>query len=297
MQENIKRNTTDNVERSAETDLLYDTAKRKCFDFTTFTDIEIFYQDARKLLDHGFFVVLFGNVKENFSDSSSMLLVFSRNDLKFEQSKKLINSGKYFSFHPSVFNGYNLKIRFKDFGFVEYSIYESLLLVNRERDTINTLFDLIAEESEMAFDHLSSDILISYIELLLQHMSRFYQRFFSDRSDEICSVNRNFEDLLLQAFNLKERSNDKLPTLTYFAQELDLTMRYLNDVSQIVYKQSAQERIDAQIINIAKQLLSNTNLSVAEIAERIGFSQPQSLNRLFKRKTKVTPLEYRISII
>ncbi|WP_325579470.1 helix-turn-helix domain-containing protein, partial [Dinghuibacter sp.] len=38
-----------------------------------------------------------------------------------------------------------------------------------------------------------------------------------------------------------------------------------------------------------------TNLSVAEIAYKLGFEHSQSLSRLFKIKTNMTPLEFRAS--
>ncbi|MGE8425746.1 MAG: helix-turn-helix domain-containing protein [Sphingobacterium siyangense] len=48
---------------------------------------------------------------------------------------------------------------------------------------------------------------------------------------------------------------------------------------------------------MAKELLAETDLSVAEIAKKMQFDQPQSLTRLFKKKTRISPLDYRISII
>ena len=43
----------------------------------------------------------------------------------------------------------------------------------------------------------------------------------------------------------------------------------------------------------AKELLSTTNLSVSEIAFQLGFEYPQSFNKLFKKKTDLTPLEFK----
>ena len=45
----------------------------------------------------------------------------------------------------------------------------------------------------------------------------------------------------------------------------------------------------------AKELLSTTNLSVSEIAYQLGFEFPQSFNKLFKKKTDLTPLEFKHS--
>jgi len=49
------------------------------------------------------------------------------------------------------------------------------------------------------------------------------------------------------------------------------------------------------LIEKAKELLSTTNLSVSEIAFQLGFEYPQSFNKLFKKKTDQTPLEFKQS--
>ena len=49
------------------------------------------------------------------------------------------------------------------------------------------------------------------------------------------------------------------------------------------------------LIEKAKQQLSTTDLTVSEIAYELGFEHPQSFSKLFKTKTKVSPLEFRQS--
>ena len=48
-------------------------------------------------------------------------------------------------------------------------------------------------------------------------------------------------------------------------------------------------------INLAKLLLCENNLSVSEIAERLGFGDTGTFIRAFKRKEKMTPLQFRRS--
>ena len=43
----------------------------------------------------------------------------------------------------------------------------------------------------------------------------------------------------------------------------------------------------------AKNLLLHTQLTVAQVADRVGFSKPQSLSRVFRRHVRQTPHEYR----
>lgn len=59
--------------------------------------------------------------------------------------------------------------------------------------------------------------------------------------------------------------------------------------------QNAQQHIHEKLIDKAKEYLSSSTLSVAEIAYYLGFEYPQSFNKLFKKKTEMSPLEFRQS--
>jgi AraC family transcriptional activator of pobA len=56
---------------------------------------------------------------------------------------------------------------------------------------------------------------------------------------------------------------------------------------------SAQQHIHERLIEKAKEYLLTSNLSVAEIAYLLGFEYPQSFNKLFKKKTDMSPLAFR----
>jgi AraC-like DNA-binding protein len=49
------------------------------------------------------------------------------------------------------------------------------------------------------------------------------------------------------------------------------------------------------VIEKARHQLATTNLSVGEIAYNLGFGHPQSFSKLFRIKTKMSPLEFRAS--
>lgn len=59
--------------------------------------------------------------------------------------------------------------------------------------------------------------------------------------------------------------------------------------------QNARQHIHNKLIEKAKELLSTTNITVSEVAYQLGFEHPQSFNKLFKNKTKVSPLAFRQS--
>ncbi|SEB07156.1 Helix-turn-helix domain-containing protein [Pedobacter hartonius] len=68
---------------------------------------------------------------------------------------------------------------------------------------------------------------------------------------------------------------------------------YLSDLLRSLTGQSAQQHIQEKLLSKAKEYLSSTSLSVAEIAYQLGFEYPQSFNKLFKKKTDLSPLEFR----
>lgn len=259
--------------------------------------MENFNEALPPLLNRGYFLVFFGQLNEPLQASGKMLLLLQPDNLNSLPVEAGITEGRYFLFHADLFKGYNLKGRFNSFGFLRYALAESIILSGAELHIVDALFGLIEQECTSSIYEANPHILISYIELLLQHMHRFYQRSFQEHTTKLLALNKKFDTLLATAFLLGEHSNSVLPALSYFADELGVTTAYLNDTSLKVYGQAAQDRIDNKIIDCAKQLLATSDLSVAEIADRIGFAQPQSLNRLFKRKTKSSPMEYRISLV
>jgi len=59
--------------------------------------------------------------------------------------------------------------------------------------------------------------------------------------------------------------------------------------------QSTPQHIHEKLIEKAKEKLSLTDLSISEIAYALGFEHPPSFSKLFKSKTKLSPLEFRAS--
>jgi AraC-like DNA-binding protein len=47
------------------------------------------------------------------------------------------------------------------------------------------------------------------------------------------------------------------------------------------------------VVETAKYLLDTTEMPVNEIAQELGFNYPNHFNRMFKKMTGATPLQYR----
>jgi AraC-like DNA-binding protein len=84
-----------------------------------------------------------------------------------------------------------------------------------------------------------------------------------------------------------------LLTVQYIAAQMNLSPNYLSDLLRVHTGQNTQQHIHEKLIAKAKEKLSTTSLSVSEIAYALGFEHAQSFSTLFKKKTNLSPLEFR----
>ena len=91
-----------------------------------------------------------------------------------------------------------------------------------------------------------------------------------------------------------EAPNEKLPTVKYFADKVNLSSNYFGDLIKKETGKTAQEYIQGKIINIAKERILASEKTVSEIAYELGFQYPQHFTRIFKKVVGCTPTEYRV---
>ncbi|NIJ55196.1 helix-turn-helix domain-containing protein [Dyadobacter arcticus] len=210
-----------------------------------------------------------------------------------EDNPSLPGGGWLLSFHPDFIRNYSLEKKIKDYGFFHYAVSEALILSEREELMIENIFANIDQEYYLPIDNFSQDVMVAQLELLLTYSHRFYKRQFNIRRTIHSDLLSRMEVILSEYFNSDKYGSDKLPTVIDLAKKLNLSPKYLSDALRNLTGQSAQQHIHDKLIEKAKQILTTTNLSVSEIAYTLGFEYPQSFNRLFKNKTKVSPLEFR----
>jgi AraC family transcriptional activator of pobA len=135
--------------------------------------------------------------------------------------------------------------------------------------------------------------MISHLELLLSYCNRYYNRQFISRKVRNNDLLSKVEDLLNHYFD-HDMSNG-IPTASYLAKELNISSKYLSDCLKHSIGQTTQQLIHEKLIECAKDLITSTELSVSEVAYRLGFQYSQSFSKLFKQKTNMSPMEYRQS--
>jgi len=202
-------------------------------------------------------------------------------------------TGSWLIFHPDLLASYPLAAKIKKYGFFAYAANEALHLSHREEKMIEKIWDDIKQEYESNIDPFSQDVIVSHIELLLNYCNRFYNRQFITRKKMNTDVLMKFENIMREYFATDMGSQRGLPEVQYFSDKLFLSPQYLSDMLKKITGMTTQQHIHNHLIELAKEKLASTTLSVAEIAYELGFEYPQSFNKLFKNKTGMAPNEFR----
>jgi len=197
--------------------------------------------------------------------------------------------------HPDFLWNTSLAKTIKKYDFFSYSVNEALFLSEKEERTLNDIVENIKQEYHTNIDRFSKQIIISQIESLLNYSERFYNRQFITREKSNHQILERLEKVLNDYFNTDDLLSKGLPTVQYIADKLNVSQKYLSTLLKVLTGQSTQQYIHDKLIEKAKEKLSTTNLSVSEIAYELGFEHPQSFSKLFKTKTKLSPLKFRES--
>ena len=195
-------------------------------------------------------------------------------------------------FHPDLIYGTPLADKIKTFGFFDYSQTEALHLSDDERAKFIDCLGKIKEELEHPVDHHSAALLSVNIQVLLEYLSRFYDRQFITRHKVNSDVVQKFEDELKAYFKTGEARNG-LPGVAYFADKANLSAGYFGDLIRKETGSSPKDLITLHLIDVAKQRLATTHDDISIIAYDLGFEYPAHFTRLFKKAAGLTPSQYR----
>jgi AraC family transcriptional regulator, transcriptional activator of pobA len=223
------------------------------------------------------------------------LLFASPNQLIGSHDDNGDHSGYTLLIHPDFFLGHPIAKRIKQYGFFSYAAHEALHLSENEKVTILSIFKIIEEELKSRIDDFSQDVLISQIELLLNYSNRFYKRQFITRKAVSNDLLQKLEELLDEYFDKGKPLLLGIPNVQYLSEQVNISASYLSDMLRSLIGQNAQQYIHNKLIEKAKEKLSATSLSVSEVAYELGFEHPQSFSKLFKTKTRLSPLEFKRS--
>jgi AraC family transcriptional activator of pobA len=270
------------------------------------TVVDLSKANPRKHYDmyFGFYIVFLKEVKcgdmrygRNLYDYQEGTLVFmapgqtagvqSPDDSYFQPK------GFALAFHPDLIRGTALGRHIHDYTFFLYESHEGLHLSERERQIVLDCLAKIDFELNQAIDKHSKTLITNNIELFLNYCMRFYDRQFITRESAHKGILEKFESLLNNYFRSEKPQTLGLPSVAWCAEQMHLSANYFGDLVKKETGRTAQEYIQAKLMDVAKEKIFDREKSVSEVAYELGFKYPQHFTRLFKQRVGQTPLEYR----
>ncbi|GLB49109.1 AraC family transcriptional regulator [Neptunitalea sp. Y10] len=204
-------------------------------------------------------------------------------------------SGWMLLVHPDFLWSTPLATKINQYDFWNYTTNEALFLSEDEEQELEQIVKTIEKEYNERIDPFSQNIIVSQLETLLNYSERFYNRMFITRKKGNHHLFEQMEILLADYFSSDSLIRKGLPSVQFVADSLHVSPGYLSNLLKSLTGQTTQQIIHKKLIEKAKEKLSTTDLTVTEVAYELGFEHSQAFSKLFKSKTKLTPLEFRNS--
>ncbi len=266
------------------------------------SDEQLACPDIEQSTSTNFYAISFKNIiegdifygKTQYDCKNGAMLFLAPNQVFSTRGIKIKTEGHVILIHEDYLAGHQLGQEMKSCNFFDYAVNEALHLSPKEERLVLDIFERVKQECHAGYDEYSREIILSYVKTLLSYGERFYKRQFIQRNEVNESLFAKFTLQLESHYASSEQI--ALPALADIADKMRLSSRYLSDAIKTETGKSAKECMQLFIMEKAKASLVNTQDSVTTIAYTLGFDSPQYFVRLFKKKTGMTPTEFRNSI-
>ncbi len=263
-------------------------------------DLSILYTKAKSILTNphrsGFYHIIWFQdcnvthlVDFNQITIKPHSLLFLSKDIvhRFDDKEQL--KGKIILFTDTFFCKTEADIRFLRKSILFNDLLSvSQIQIENQSELFKSLVQLMETELQMVTDDLQAAILQNFLHnfLLLSERELRNQNFTKIKKGADLDYVVLFKDLLEVNYKNQKQVN-------YFAKQIIISEKRLNQATTKVLGKSPKELIDERVLLEAKRILAHTTESVKEIAYQLGFEEPTNFIKYFKKHSSITPTEFR----
>lgn len=201
--------------------------------------------------------------------------------------------GWILAFKPELLEKTGLGRDFYMFSYFNLDYSEAINLTDMEYGVIKNCFANLYAELNTPKDHLSGQMIRLGIGTLLSYVKRYFEKQHTTNVRRGETLVSKLDTLLEKYLGSGLPAQHGQPTVTWCANQFNLSPNYFGDMIKKEAHITAQEYIRGKIVSHAQVLLRQTNMTINEIAEELGFAYPNHFTRMFHKATGYTPLKYR----
>ena len=107
------------------------------------------------------------------------------------------------------------------------------------------------------------------------------------------SISKQSEEIFISFYALLQKNYIEQHNIGFYADSLNITTTYLSRIVKAISGRTVMEYINEMLAIEATWLIKSTNLTVAQIADRLNFSTSAAFDKFFKRMRGCSPLSLR----
>ncbi|MGR9093270.1 MAG: GlxA family transcriptional regulator [Gammaproteobacteria bacterium] len=155
--------------------------------------------------------------------------------------------------------------------------------------SVNALADVTVH----LIEHFYGRAIASHVERNFSHeIRRPYEKYRYLEGDDL----QHRDELIIEIQLWMQRHLNQSMAMPDIAAKFDLSARTLGRRFHAATGQSPLAYIQTQRMRTAKELLESTNLTIGEVAFRVGYQDQGHFSRLFARTMAVNPADYRKTV-
>ena len=158
---------------------------------------------------------------------------------------------------------------------------------------LKNITDLIIEEAEK--EQFGSNVIVNKLgEVLFIHTLRAFIKKSNSKTGFIAAIQDERISNVLKKIHSSPQNNWRLENLAQIAgmSRTSFMNRFKMLIDETPFNYLTQWRMLR-----AKELLAESDLSVGEVAEQVGYQSEAAFNRVFKKRVEQTPLKFRKNVL
>lgn len=154
------------------------------------------------------------------------------------------------------------------------------------------LFDDLLQQMMGELQNIKDNFRVDILQNLLHNFLLLSER--ERRKQNFSEIKKTPDlDYVVLFKGLLETNYKKQKQVNYYAKQIIITEKRLNQATTKVLGKTPKEIINDRIMLEAKRILAHTTESIKEIGIDLGFEEPTNFIKYFKKHSQFTPTEFR----